>query len=283
MKLVLDVAAVVQGAGEHALGGGQSLRNLIRAGVHASGAAGALDAAQALDALVDGQALAQRAEGVGSTVAAAVNADVPNGHVRLIDGEGDVLGADIGGGVVVVVEVVLQQHVLDAHAGRQNDDGLVDIAHAGSVQASLGHGVGHGGGEAVGGVGGAGDGIHSQGLAVDDLLGQGLDGNAAEEMLVFDNLSICMSDARVTIDGHPISLTKKELEILYTLCESSGKLFSREMLLSLLWGYDYYGDSRTVDSHVKRLRVKLDTYDHPRWQIKTVWGMGYKFEVIGDE
>lgn len=101
--------------------------------------------------------------------------------------------------------------------------------------------------------------------------------------LVFDNLSIYMADARVTIDGHSVSLTKKELEILYTLAENNGKLFSREMLLSLLWGYDYYGDSRTVDSHVKRLRVKLDAYAHPRWQIKTVWGMGYKFEVIQDE
>ena len=101
--------------------------------------------------------------------------------------------------------------------------------------------------------------------------------------LVFDNLSIHMADAQVSIDGHPIQLTKKELEILYTLAENSGKLFSREMLLSLLWGYDYYGDSRTVDSHVKRLRVKLDAYEHPRWQIKTVWGMGYKFEVSGDE
>ena len=101
--------------------------------------------------------------------------------------------------------------------------------------------------------------------------------------LTFDNLCIHMADAQVTIDGHPISLTKKELEILYTLAENCGKLFSREMLLSLLWGYDYYGDSRTVDSHVKRLRVKLDAYDHPRWQIKTVWGMGYKFEVAEDE
>ena len=107
--------------------------------------------------------------------------------------------------------------------------------------------------------------------------------HAADAQLVFDNLSIHMADARVTIDGHPVSLTKKELEILYTLCESCGKLFSREMLLSLLWGYDYYGDSRTVDSHVKRLRVKLDAYAHPRWQIKTIWGMGYKFEVEEDE
>lgn len=101
--------------------------------------------------------------------------------------------------------------------------------------------------------------------------------------LVFDNLSIYMADARVTIDGHPVPLTKKELEILYTLAENCGKLFSREMLLSLLWGYDYYGDSRTVDSHVKRLRVKLDAHPHPRWQIKTIWGMGYKFEVTEDE
>ncbi|MBR5301953.1 MAG: response regulator transcription factor [Clostridia bacterium] len=106
---------------------------------------------------------------------------------------------------------------------------------------------------------------------------------ALSEPLVFDNLSIHMADAQVMIDGHPIQLTKKELEILYTLAENSGKLFSREMLLSLLWGYDYYGDSRTVDSHVKRLRVKLDAYDHPRWQIKTIWGMGYKFEVTANE
>ncbi|MBQ4264454.1 MAG: response regulator transcription factor [Clostridia bacterium] len=106
---------------------------------------------------------------------------------------------------------------------------------------------------------------------------------SADTPLVFDNLSIHIADALVTIDGHPVSLTKKEMEILYTLAESSGKLFSRETLLSLLWGYDYYGDSRTVDSHVKRLRVKLDAYPHPKWQIKTIWGMGYKFEVKQDE
>lgn len=105
----------------------------------------------------------------------------------------------------------------------------------------------------------------------------------ADEPLVFDNLTIRMADALVTIDGHHISLTKKELEILCTLAENKGKLYSREMLLSLLWGYDYYGDSRTVDSHVKRMRTKLDVYDHPRWQIKTIWGMGYKFEVAEDE
>jgi len=101
----------------------------------------------------------------------------------------------------------------------------------------------------------------------------------AHRQLTIDNLSIDLDDARVTINGQNIALTKKELEILFTLAESSGKLFSREMLLGNLWGYDYYGDSRTVDSHVKRLRAKLDTAAHPGWQIKTVWGLGYKFEV----
>lgn len=114
---------------------------------------------------------------------------------------------------------------------------------------------------------------------VDRPQGQSMAGH----VLVFDNLRINIADAQVTIDGNSIPLTKKELEILYTLAESSGKLFSREMLLSLLWGYDYYGDSRTVDSHVKRLRVKLDAFPHPNWQIKTVWGMGYKFEAASDE
>lgn len=97
------------------------------------------------------------------------------------------------------------------------------------------------------------------------------------------NLFIDLDDALVLIDGQQVALTKKELEIFYTLAESRGKLFSREMLLSYLWGYDYYGDSRTVDSHVKRLRTKLDAFPHPGWQVKTVWGMGYKFEVVQDE
>ncbi|MBR5288473.1 MAG: response regulator transcription factor [Clostridia bacterium] len=101
--------------------------------------------------------------------------------------------------------------------------------------------------------------------------------------LTIGSLFIDLDDARVTIDGQSIQLTKKELEILYTLAENSEKLFSREVLLSSLWGYDYYGDSRTVDSHVKRLRAKLDAVPHPDWQIKTVWGLGYKFEVTAFE
>ena len=106
---------------------------------------------------------------------------------------------------------------------------------------------------------------------------------SAKSLLVFDNLTINIEDAQVSIDGQSIHLTKKELEILYTLAENKGKLFSREALLSSLWGYDYYGDSRTVDSHVKRMRTKLDAFPHPGWQIKTIWGLGYRFEVTGDE
>lgn len=106
---------------------------------------------------------------------------------------------------------------------------------------------------------------------------------AAPSAILVDTLSISMEDACVTLDGHPIALTRKELEILYTLAKNRGKLFSRDTLLSLLWGYDYFGDGRTVDSHVKRLRAKLDAYPHPGWQIKTIWGMGYRFEVTSDE
>lgn len=105
----------------------------------------------------------------------------------------------------------------------------------------------------------------------------------SQRQLTIGNLLIDPDDALVKIDDTPVSLTKKELEILYTLASNSGKLFTRETLLSSLWGYDYYGDSRTVDSHVKRLRAKIDAFDHPGWQVKTIWGMGYKFEVPGDE
>ena len=107
--------------------------------------------------------------------------------------------------------------------------------------------------------------------------------SASARPIVIDTLSISVEDASVTLDGHPIALTRKELEILYTLAKNAGKLFSRDALLSLLWGYDYFGDSRTVDSHVKRLRAKLDAFPHPGWQIKAIWGMGYRFEVTPDD
>jgi len=95
---------------------------------------------------------------------------------------------------------------------------------------------------------------------------------------VLDNLSIDMEDYTVTINGESAPLTKKEIEILWTLASNRQKVFSRDNLLSSVWGYDYFGDSRTVDSHIRRLRAKLDSFDHPNWDVKTVWGVGYKFE-----
>ncbi len=99
------------------------------------------------------------------------------------------------------------------------------------------------------------------------------------KVFVFDSLIINLADYTVSIDQKNIILTKKEIEILWTLAKNKNKVFSRENLLNALWGYDYYGDSRTVDSHIKRLRAKLDEVAHPTWDIKTIWGVGYKFEV----
>lgn len=95
----------------------------------------------------------------------------------------------------------------------------------------------------------------------------------------FDNLSVDLDDYTVHINKEPIFLTKKEIEILWTLATMKNKVFSRDNLLNTLWGYDFMGDNRTVDSHIKRLRAKLDEYPHPAWEIKTIWGVGYKFEV----
>ena len=104
----------------------------------------------------------------------------------------------------------------------------------------------------------------------------------AEQLFTYDNLLINLDDYTVSVDNENISLTKKEIEILWTLATNTNKVFSRENLLNTLWGYDYFGDNRTVDSHIKRLRAKLDEYNHPTWEIKTIWGVGYKFEVIKD-
>lgn len=98
------------------------------------------------------------------------------------------------------------------------------------------------------------------------------------DSLSYDNLSVCLESGFVSVGEKQVILTKKELEILWLLLENKEKIFSRDNLLNSLWGYDYYGDNRTVDSHIKRLRAKLDAWPHPNWQIKTVWGMGYKFE-----
>lgn len=92
------------------------------------------------------------------------------------------------------------------------------------------------------------------------------------------NLVIDLDKYLVTIGGADVTLTKKEVELLWTLAKNSSKVFSRENLLDSIWGYDYFGDSRTVDSHIKRLRAKVDKFEHEEWEIKTIWGVGYSFE-----
>lgn len=105
------------------------------------------------------------------------------------------------------------------------------------------------------------------------------EGGAEGSNLTYDNLTVSLNDYQVSIGGEPVSLTKKELELLWLMASHKGKVFTRDNLLDSVWGYDYFGDSRTVDSHIKRLRAKVDQFDHPSWQIATVWGVGYKFEV----
>ncbi len=96
--------------------------------------------------------------------------------------------------------------------------------------------------------------------------------------VVYPNLVINKSDYTVKLKGKNIDLPPKELELLYFLASNSNKVFTREQLLEHVWGFDFYGDSRTVDVHIKRLREKLESANQ-LWQIKTVWGVGYKFEV----
>lgn len=83
---------------------------------------------------------------------------------------------------------------------------------------------------------------------------------------------------QASIANEPVALTKKEFEILWTLAGSKNIVFTRDMLLNQLWGYDYYGDNRTVDSHIKRLRSKLESVSHSDWEIKTIRGVGYRFD-----
>lgn len=100
---------------------------------------------------------------------------------------------------------------------------------------------------------------------------------------IFENLIVNLDDYTAHIDNQKIPLTKKEIEILWTLVTNKNKVFTRDNLLNSLWGYDYFGDNRTVDSHIKRLRSKLDEHKHETWEIKTIWGVGYKFEVKTNE
>ena len=101
--------------------------------------------------------------------------------------------------------------------------------------------------------------------------------NSNKEILSFDGLSIDINSYSVIYNGEEIKMPPKEFELLYYLANNKNRVFTREQLLCEVWGYDYPGDSRTVDVHVKRLREKLQGGSN--WQIETVWGVGYKFEV----
>jgi len=105
----------------------------------------------------------------------------------------------------------------------------------------------------------------------------------SKQIFSFSNLTISLDEYIVAVNNQNVLLTKKETEILWTLATNKNKVFSRDNLLNSLWGYDYFGDTRTVDSHIKRLRAKLDEYPHESWEISTIWGVGYKFEVKLDE
>lgn len=96
--------------------------------------------------------------------------------------------------------------------------------------------------------------------------------------IVFPNLVINKTTYVVKLNGRDLELPPKELELLYFLASNPNKVFTREQLLEHVWGFDFFGDSRTVDVHIKRLREKIDIPDQV-WQLKTVWGVGYKFEV----
>jgi len=100
-----------------------------------------------------------------------------------------------------------------------------------------------------------------------------------DKELVFPGLTVNLNQYTVHYMGKPLEMPPKELELLYYLASHPGMVYTREQLLEQVWGYDYFGDSRTVDVHVKRLREKLSEGESLGWLIKTVWGVGYKFEV----
>ena len=108
--------------------------------------------------------------------------------------------------------------------------------------------------------------------------------NAAEEKLriEYDNLIIDKVSFEVRIKGKVVEMPPKELELLFHLASNPNTVYTRDQLLDEVWGFEYYGDSRTVDVHIKRLREKLDVVS-PQWNLKTVWGVGYKFELRDPE
>ena len=106
----------------------------------------------------------------------------------------------------------------------------------------------------------------------------GAEENSEEKKLSFDKLVINLDSYELLVDGKRVDTPPKELELLYHLAASPNRVFTRNQLLDEVWGFDYFGDSRTVDVHIKRLREKLEGVSD-KWALKTVWGVGYKFEA----
>ena len=100
-----------------------------------------------------------------------------------------------------------------------------------------------------------------------------------EEVIKFDNIEISLQKYELKLKGKSVDIPPKELELLYFLASNYNRVFTRDQLLDKVWGFDYIGDSRTVDVHVKRLREKLEGVSD-KWILKTVWGVGYKFELL---
>ena len=98
-----------------------------------------------------------------------------------------------------------------------------------------------------------------------------------EKRVSYPGITINLTNYSVVVDGETVDMPPKELELLYFLASSPNQVFTREQLLDQIWGYEYIGDTRTVDVHIKRLREKIK--DHDSWRLSTVWGIGYKFEV----
>lgn len=107
----------------------------------------------------------------------------------------------------------------------------------------------------------------------------GTDGGQ-QKKLAFDKLVINMDSYELLVDGKRVDTPPKEMELLYHLASAPNRVFTRNQLLDKVWGFDYFGDSRTVDVHIKRLREKLEGVSD-QWNLKTVWGVGYKFELQG--
>jgi DNA-binding response OmpR family regulator len=118
-----------------------------------------------------------------------------------------------------------------------------------------------------------GRGAHQGGAPPDDGAAQG-----DTSVISYNGLTIDLKSYTVTLRGQPVICTPKEIEILHMLASNPGQVFTREQLLSRVWGYDFAGETRTVDTHIKRIRAKLDSTGLG-WSIKTIYGVGYKFET----